>query len=133
MRKNYSASKSVLETALTALVFTATSIMIQGTTNDNSKHHGKTRNDTAYTYNMYVPVTSPETAKDLAVLSVKLREAKTEEIEFVKFCLAQEATRYAKGKDTYIQAYVIKELGEIADGCDWFYKNKILRLIDCFK
>ena len=130
MRKNYRASKSMLETALTALVFTATSIMIQGTTNDNSKHHGKSSNDTTY---MYVPVTSPETAKDLAVLTVKLREAKTEENEFVKFCLAQEATRYAKGKDSYIQAYVIKELGEIADECDWFYKNKILRLIDCFK
>lgn len=134
MRKNYKRNKSMLETALTALVFTATSIMIQETTNNHREHHRESSNDTFYTYNMYATVTSPETAKDMAVLSVKLREAKAETNDFTKCCLAKEAARFAKGKDTSVQVYVIKELGEMASECDdWFYRNQILGLIDYLK
>ena len=134
MRKNCKRNKSMLETALTALVFTATSIMIQETTNNHREHHRESGNDTFYTYNMYATVTSPETAKDMAVLSVKLREAKAETNYFTKCCLAKEAARFAKGKDTTVQVYVIKELGEMASECDdWFYRNQILGLIDYLK
>ena len=125
-------TKSLLETALTALVFTASVILQAKMMSDTDTSTNRSNENHNTVYHMYMtPIVGPESAKDFAIVSAKLREAEREPDSFGKYNLAKNAADFAEDKDDYIKVYTIGELEKIANGCkNRYWRRRILEQID---